>query len=67
MSNKALELYAPISGQTIDLELVPDPVFASKMVGDGLAIDPTSEVLLAPCDGVVKTIHSSKHALTLTH
>ena len=67
VSNKALELYAPISGQTIDLELVPDPVFASKMVGDGLAIDPTSEVLLAPCDGVVKTIHSSKHALTLTH
>lgn len=65
MSNHAVALYAPLSGQTIELERVPDPVFAGKMVGDGVAIDPTSEVLLAPCQGVVKQIHPSCHALTL--
>ena len=65
MSNHAVALYAPLSGQTVELERVPDPVFAGKMVGDGVAIDPTSEVLLAPCPGVVKQIHPSCHALTL--
>jgi len=65
VSNHAVALYAPLSGQTVELERVPDPVFAGKMVGDGVAIDPTSEVLLAPCPGVVKQIHPSCHALTL--
>ena len=65
MSDPAIALYAPLSGQTIELERVPDPVFATKMVGDGVAIDPTSEVLLAPCDGLVKNVHPSCHALTL--
>ncbi|MGM9992770.1 MAG: phosphoenolpyruvate--protein phosphotransferase [Candidatus Bruticola sp.] len=65
MSNHAIALYAPLSGRTIELDRVPDPVFAGKMVGDGVAIDPTSEILLAPCSGVVKQIHPSCHALTL--
>ncbi|MGM9998958.1 MAG: phosphoenolpyruvate--protein phosphotransferase [Candidatus Bruticola sp.] len=65
MSNHAIALYAPLSGRTIELDRVPDPVFAGKMVGDGVAIDPTSDVLLAPCSGVVKQIHPSCHALTL--
>ncbi|MGG6240872.1 phosphoenolpyruvate--protein phosphotransferase [Nodosilinea sp. AN01ver1] len=60
-----LMLMAPLSGQMVPLETVPDPVFAQKMVGDGVSIDPLSQVLLAPCDGEVVQLHSAHHAVTI--
>ncbi|CAJ1179175.1 sucrose PTS, EIIBCA [Companilactobacillus paralimentarius DSM 13238 = JCM 10415] len=33
-------VYAPIDGQTVDLKTVNDPVFSSKMMGEGIAIKP---------------------------
>lgn len=44
-------IYAPISGKTIALSSVPDPVFAERLTGDGLAILADSDEVLAPCDG----------------
>jgi phosphocarrier protein FPr/phosphocarrier protein len=61
-----LQIYAPVSGILVPLETVPDPVFAQKMVGEGISIDPTSCELLAPADGTVTQIHASNHALTVT-
>ena len=58
-------LLAPCSGVMVPLESVPDPVFAQKMVGDGISIDPTSNILVAPMTGKVTQIHSAKHAITL--
>ncbi|WOB41953.1 phosphoenolpyruvate--protein phosphotransferase [Thermoleptolyngbya oregonensis NK1-22] len=58
-------LVAPLSGQLVPIEQVPDPVFAQKMVGDGVSIDPTSQTLLAPCDGEVIQLHPSNHAVTV--
>jgi phosphocarrier protein FPr len=63
---RSLVLSAPLSGPIVPIEKVPDPTFAQKMVGDGIAIDPTSEVLLSPCQGKVTQLHSSCHALTVT-
>lgn len=60
-----LALVAPISGQLFPIEQVPDPVFAQKMVGDGISIDPTSQCLVAPCNGEVIQLHASSHAVTL--
>ena len=60
-----LVLKAPLSGQLVPIEQVPDPVFAQKMVGDGIAIDPVSASLLAPCDGEIVMLHPAHHALTL--
>jgi phosphocarrier protein FPr len=60
-----LRLLAPLSGQVWPLERIPDPVFAQKMVGDGLSIDPTDALLVAPCDGEVVTLHPAGHAITL--
>ena len=60
-----LTVLSPLSGQVWPLERVPDPVFAQKMVGDGLSVDPTDAVLLAGCDGEVISLHSAGHALTL--
>ena len=61
-----LNIIAPLSGVLVPLESVPDPVFAQKMVGDGLSLDPTSGELLAPVSGVVTQLHQAHHALTIT-
>ncbi|MFA6029588.1 MAG: phosphoenolpyruvate--protein phosphotransferase [Elusimicrobiota bacterium] len=60
-----LRLLAPLDGRIVPLEKVPDPVFAQRIVGDGVSIDPTSSTLLAPCGGEVVHAHASGHALTL--
>lgn len=62
---RCLVLVAPVSGPLVPLEQVPDPVFAGRIAGDGVSIDPTSNQLLAPCDGRVRQVHPSAHALTL--
>jgi phosphoenolpyruvate-protein phosphotransferase len=60
-----LKIMAPFDGWCAPLEEVPDPVFAGRMLGDGLAIDPTSGILTAPCDGEIMTLPASGHAVSL--
>jgi phosphotransferase system HPr (HPr) family protein len=60
-----LRLLAPLSGHVIPLEKVPDPVFAQRIVGDGVSIDPVSSMVLAPCECEVVHAHAAGHALTL--
>src|ERR1700674_949646 len=59
------KIIAPFDGWGAPLEEVPDPVFAGRMLGDGLAIDPTSGILTAPCDGEIMTLPASGHAVSL--
>jgi len=61
-----LDLLAPLSGVLVPLESVPDPVFAGRMVGDGISIDPTSAELLAPVAGTVTQLHRAHHAVAIT-
>ena len=63
MSN--LVLVAPMGGWSTPLEEVPDPVFSGKVMGDGVALDPTDAILRAPCDGEVLTIAAASHAVVL--
>ena len=65
--NVTVSLIAPLTGVLIPIEQCPDPVFAKKMVGEGVSLDPISNVLVAPCDGEVTLVHASKHAVTLRH
>jgi phosphocarrier protein FPr/phosphocarrier protein len=60
-----LVLTSPLSGWAAPLAEVPDPVFAQGMMGEGLAIDPTGERLVAPCDATVIKVHAARHAVTL--
>ncbi|GAB6137827.1 PTS sugar transporter subunit IIA [Halanaerobaculum tunisiense] len=60
-----VELVAPVTGEVIELSEVPDDVFASKAVGDGLAIEPTEGILVAPVEGVAKQVFPTKHAIGL--
>ena len=58
-------LKAPLDGDILPIEEVPDPVFADKVVGDGLAINPTGNRVVAPCDGTIGKIFETNHAFSM--
>jgi len=60
-----LILLSPLDGWAASLDEAPDPVFADRMLGDGVAIDPTAGKLFAPCAGVVIGVQRTRHAVTL--
>ncbi len=62
---RGLILLAPLAGWSTPLDEIPDPVFAGRMLGDGLAVDPTGATLHAPCDGQIIALPESRHAVTL--
>ena len=64
--NESLNFVTPVNGKVIELSEVPDPVFAQKMAGDGVAIDTTGDIIVAPCDGELSLIFKTKHAFAMT-
>ena len=62
---RTVRLLAPLAGWSTPLEEAPDEVFARGLLGDGVAIDPTSARLCAPCDGELIVIAAARHAVTL--
>jgi multiphosphoryl transfer protein len=58
-------LRSPLRGWLASLDEVPDEVFAQRLLGDGLCIDPTNHTLHAPCDADVFSLPSSRHAIAL--
>jgi phosphoenolpyruvate-protein phosphotransferase len=60
-----IRILAPFDGWCDALDAVPDPVFAGRMLGDGLAIDPTGASVLAPCAGEIITLPASAHAVSI--
>jgi len=60
-----LNLKSPLSGILIPIEKVPDQVFAERLVGDGIGIGPTDNILKAPCAGKIVQLHKSHHAVTI--
>ncbi|SFG73624.1 PTS sugar transporter subunit IIA [Sporolactobacillus nakayamae] len=56
-------VYAPITGNLIELAQVNDPVFSGKMMGDGFAIIPADSALYSPVHGIVSMIAVTKHAI----
>jgi multiphosphoryl transfer protein len=59
------QILAPFDGWCSVLDEVPDPVFSARMLGDGLAVDPTSGILIAPCAGEIITLPASAHAVSI--
>ena len=56
---------SPLAGWVTPLDAVPDPVFAERMLGEGIAIDPVDGRLVAPAAGTIETVHEAGHAVTL--
>lgn len=59
------ELVSPITGEIVALDAVPDEAFASKAVGDGVAVKPTDKTVVAPAAGTVVKIFNTNHAFCL--
>ena len=59
-------ILAPLSGQAIPLEQVPDDVFSQKILGDGIAIIPTDGKIYAPVDGEIASVAETLHAYGFT-
>ncbi len=62
---KTLNLVAPISGKVIDLSEVPDETFSKRLVGNGVAIDSTGDLVVAPADGELVLIFRTNHAFAI--
>jgi len=65
LKRKVRDVHSPVDGQIVALESVPDDVFSQKMVGDGVAVIPVSNIFTAPIDGVVSKIFSTNHAYSI--
>ena len=65
-SSLAMKLYACVTGRLMDMSEVPDDMFSQKMMGDGIAIEPTGDTVVAPADAEVTMImEESLHAIGL--
>ncbi len=60
-----IDVFAPVSGEIVAIEKVPDVVFAEKIVGDGLAIQPKGHLIVAPIDGTIGKIFETNHAFSI--
>ncbi|KGL41172.1 PTS sugar transporter subunit IIA [Listeria newyorkensis] len=63
---KTTVLLSPATGKCIPLEDVPDEVFSTKMMGDGVAFDLAESTIFAPADGKITFIAETKHAIGMT-
>jgi PTS system glucose-specific IIA component len=57
-----IDVLAPLDGTVVDLEDVPDEVFAQKMAGDGVAIAPSGQLAVAPVTGDLVKLFPGGHA-----
>ncbi len=63
----ALTVTSPITGRILPLEEIPDQVFSQGVLGEGVGIDPTGQVVVAPADATVCSVmEESRHAVGLT-
>src|SRR5437868_962263 len=60
-----ISIASPLAGWVTSLDDVPDPVFAERMLGNGIAIDPVEGRVVSPAAATVSSIHPSRHAVTL--
>ena len=65
-SSAKRSVLAPVNGQAVPLEQVPDEVFSQKVLGDGLAIIPVDGKIYSPADGEISSVAETKHAYGFT-
>lgn len=65
-TGSAIELISPLTGQAKELSQATDPVFASGVMGQGVLIDPSEGILVAPVDGEVSVLFPTSHAVGIT-
>lgn len=64
-ATKEVQIYAPLSGEIVNIEDVPDVVFSEKIVGDGIAIRPNGDTIVSPVNGTIGKIFETNHAFSI--
>lgn len=59
-------LYSPMKGEILPVDQSMDEVFASRALGDGIALNPEDGMVHAPCDGTISLLFPTKHAVGIT-
>ncbi len=59
-------VFAPVKGNVIAGEQIPDETFASGVLGGGVGIEPEEGVVYAPYDGEISSVAETKHAVGIT-
>jgi len=62
---KPVKVFSPLDGKVVELKDVPDEVFSKGLVGDGVAIIPSSGTVVSPIKGKISRIFSTKHACSI--
>ncbi|AFP85081.1 PTS system, glucose subfamily, IIA component [secondary endosymbiont of Ctenarytaina eucalypti] len=62
----SIEIVAPLSRNIVNIENVPDVVFAEKIVGDRIAIKPIGNQMSSPVNGTIGKIFDTNHAFSIT-
>ncbi len=60
-----MPILSPFTGRVVPLDEVPDPVFAERMLGEGVAVDPVAGIAVAPLRGRLVVLHSANHAFAV--
>ncbi|BAE74134.1 PTS system glucose-specific EIICBA component [Sodalis glossinidius str. 'morsitans'] len=60
-----VSLISPMTGDVVLLEQVPDEAFATRAVGEGIAIRPTDKLVLSPANGTLVKVFNTHHAFCL--
>lgn len=63
LKKEAFKIVAPIDGELIPLSEVPDQMFSQKLMGDGFAIIPSGDEVIAPISGIAETVFPTGHAI----
>ncbi len=64
--NAEKAVFAPIQGNVIPRENIPDETFASGVLGDGVGIEPETGEVVAPFDGEISSVTETRHAIGIT-
>lgn len=62
---KEYTLASPATGTIVPLEKVPDPLFSTKMLGEGIAVQPLEGKIYAPADGKIIQVIDTLHAISM--
>lgn len=66
LKKEEFQIVAPVDGDLILLENVPDEMFSQKIMGDGFAVKPANGSVVAPLSGVAETVFPTGHAVGIT-
>lgn len=62
-NDKLIKVFAPVSGQIVSLQALPDETFSKELIGKGIAIHPKQGIIVSPVDGEIVAIYPTKHAI----